>query len=112
MSQAGDSLPNIFQKNQVGTGLAYGGCESILFVKYLKFCAPTPVRNAGRAILFFLILSSAKTFAARSVEITWDSSPDAVVGYKVYYGQVSGVYTEQLLVGNVNIATISGLTEG
>jgi len=53
------------------------------------------------------------SFAAGSVTLAWDASPDAsVVGYKVYYGPASGSYTNSATVGNVTNATLTGLVNG
>ena len=48
-----------------------------------------------------------------SVGLSWVSSPDpSVVGYKIYYGTASGVYTTSVGVGNVTSYTLSGLAFG
>lgn len=48
-----------------------------------------------------------------SVGLTWPASSDtSVVGYKVYYGTASGVYTRSLNVGNATTATLSNLVAG
>ena len=45
--------------------------------------------------------------------LAWDRSPDSsVTGYRVYYGGVSGNYTNSLAVGNATTATIPGLASG
>lgn len=48
-----------------------------------------------------------------SLTLEWDASsnPD-VVGYRVYYGVASGVYTNSVTAGNATSATISGLLAG
>jgi hypothetical protein len=59
-----------------------------------------------------IIFTSMNTFAG-SVSLAWDPSPDAgVVGYKVYYGGVTGTYTNSAAVGNVTNATFTGLVNG
>jgi hypothetical protein len=51
--------------------------------------------------------------AAGSVSLTWDPSPDTnVIGYKIYYGTASQVYTTNLVVGNVTNTTLNGLAVG
>ncbi len=58
-------------------------------------------------------LTQIPTFAAGSVTLAWDPSPDAsVVGYKVYYGPASRVYTNSTTVGNATNTTLAGLTNG
>ncbi|HEX5220637.1 MAG TPA: Ig-like domain-containing protein [Verrucomicrobiae bacterium] len=53
------------------------------------------------------------SFAAGSVTLAWDASPDAsAVGYRIYYGPASGVYTNSATVGNVTSATLTGLVDG
>jgi hypothetical protein len=51
--------------------------------------------------------------AAQSVTLGWEQSADpSVVGYNIYYGIASHVYTNKVSVGNVTMATISGLVAG
>jgi len=67
-------------------------------------------------ILFLVLLHSAQALippGSYSVTLTWDGSPGGdVVGYNVYYGPASGVYTNTTVVGNVTTHTVSGLTGG
>ena len=50
---------------------------------------------------------------ADSISLTWtDSSSSEVTGYEVHYGLTAGSLTNVNEVGNVNSATISGLTQG
>ena len=66
-----------------------------------------------RVLTFLLCCLSTIAFAASSVTLAWDASPDAsVVGYRVYYGPALGSYTNSAAVGNVTNATLSGLTTG
>jgi Fibronectin type III domain len=47
------------------------------------------------------------------VTLTWNPSPTAgVVGYKLYYGGRSGVYTNEISITNATVSTISGLIPG
>ncbi|MEK7780876.1 MAG: Ig-like domain-containing protein, partial [Verrucomicrobiota bacterium] len=67
------------------------------------------------ALLFgsLTVLSRISSFAAGSVTLAWDASPDAnVVGYRVYYGVASGSYTNSAAVGNVTTATFANLVDG
>lgn len=49
----------------------------------------------------------------RTVSLAWDPTPGTnVVGYFIYFGIESGVYTNRAVVGNTNTFTVSGLTEG
>ena len=52
-------------------------------------------------------------FAASSVSLAWDASPDAsVTGYRIYYGGTSANYTNSATVGNVTNTTITNLVAG
>jgi hypothetical protein len=47
------------------------------------------------------------------VALAWEPSPcDCLVGYTVYYGSQSGVYTNRIWFDNVTNATITGLSAG
>ena len=53
------------------------------------------------------------SLASSSVTLAWDTSSDpAVAGYNVYYGAVSGTYTNMVSSGTNTSVTISGLVEG
>jgi hypothetical protein len=48
-----------------------------------------------------------------TVNLSWDASRSTdVVSYDVYYGTASGVYTNNVLVGNVTSCTITSLSAG
>jgi len=73
------------------------------------------VRNAVRIALwsFLLALSPLTTFAAPSITLAWDPSPDAsVVGYKVYWGAATRNYTNSLSAGSATTLTVSNLVVG
>lgn len=60
-----------------------------------------------------LIAAHASTFAAQTVTLAWNPSSDPnVVGYKVYYGTIHGIYDKVALASNATTLTISGLQEG
>ena len=49
----------------------------------------------------------------QSVTLVWGPSPSPdVVGYNIYYGVTSGVYTDEISAGNMTNLTIPGLLEG
>ena len=51
--------------------------------------------------------------AGQSVTLAWNPSTDVnVIGYNIYYGIASGIYTSKTDVGNATSATIPGLTAG
>ena len=79
-------------------------------------CFPNKA-GAAKSAVFALIagLFACLGCAARaqSVELAWDPSPDpSVVGYNIYWGVASRVYTNELCAGNVTNAVIGGLQEG
>src|SRR5271154_4249803 len=64
-------------------------------------------------IVLLFAVSEICAFATASVTLAWNPSPTAgIVGYKLYYGASSGVYTNQISVPHATIATISGLIPG
>jgi hypothetical protein len=49
----------------------------------------------------------------QSVTLAWNPSPSTnVVGYDIYYGVLSGVYLDEISVGNVTNVTVPGLLQG
>jgi hypothetical protein len=58
-----------------------------------------------------LLLASGEALAGQ-IALAWDPSEDAVAGYIVYYGTVSGVYSGQVDVGNQTSWTLPNLTAG
>lgn len=72
-------------------------------------------RAALAAPLVASILLSMPTpaLASHSVILSWNPSVDhSVVGYNVYYGTASGVYSQIIPVGNVTSVTVSNLVTG
>ena len=82
------------------------------------------VRRMGRTgvlggiLVFALLFNSIQAFSAtapagQSVSLSWDASPSGdVTGFNVYYGAVSGAYTNMVNAGSVMSTTISGLVAG
>ena len=65
------------------------------------------------AVSSLTFLTQISSFASGNVTLAWDASPDAsAVGYRIYYGPASGVYTNSAAVGNVTSATLAGLVDG
>jgi hypothetical protein len=63
------------------------------------------------AVFICMIMLAASFCYAGTVTLAWDA-PDSgptPEGYKIYYGLVSGEYTEDVDVGNVLEYTITGL---
>ncbi len=85
-----------------------------LSAHYLFFCLISFVLLNG---IFFL--SAGDTYAGQAI-LSWnvpttntDGSPlTDLAGYKVYYGTVSGAYTQNIDVGNVTTYTVPNLTDG
>jgi hypothetical protein len=51
--------------------------------------------------------------AAQSVTLAWDPNLDpTIAGYRLYEGTSSGVYTQQIEVGNITAALVSNLADG
>jgi hypothetical protein len=78
---------------------------SILFLTMLAL--------TGWAQMYFpaAIPSSAPT--TQSINFSWGQSTDPlVVGYNIYYGTSSGIYTNEVSMGNATSGTISGLVAG
>jgi Bacterial Ig domain/Fibronectin type III domain len=71
-----------------------------------------------KAFLLFLLggvaaLWQMSALATQSVTLGWEPSADTnVVGYNIYYGTTSHVYTNKVSFGNVTNATIVGLSAG
>ena len=64
------------------------------------------IHNPGRAL-------SATPPGSNSVTLAWDgSSSTEVTGYRVYYGAVSGNYSNSVVVGNGTTNTVPGLASG
>jgi hypothetical protein len=69
--------------------------------------------RAGVLIFQAAIFMQLPVSAVQNVTLSWDPSADPnVTGYNIYYGGVSGVYTNEICVGNVTGAVVSGLTDG
>jgi hypothetical protein len=78
-----------------------------------KSCAAVSKSRGWATVLIFLVFSFPSIIRAQSVSLDWNASTDTnVVGYNVYYGPASGVYTNETDVGTNTVTTISGLEEG
>ncbi len=63
-----------------------------------------------KLLMAALILVLTLAVYASSVTLAWDPSPDAgVTGYRIYFGGVTGNYTNSATVGDVTTATIGNL---
>ena len=55
----------------------------------------------------------ASAYTAESVTLAWDANAETdIAGYRLYYGALSGQYTQMVDVGNVTEATIPNLSAG
>ncbi|HMP82706.1 MAG TPA: fibronectin type III domain-containing protein [Verrucomicrobiota bacterium] len=60
-----------------------------------------------------LLVICAALVHAQSVTLAWEPSPDATVtGYRIYYGDASGVYTNFVDAGNATHCVVGGLAAG
>jgi hypothetical protein len=70
--------------------------------------------NARRIIstlIFFALLVVSVYTRAGKIDLEWDHSPDPlVVGYRIYAGTNSGMYTQSQTVPRTNWTTFSNLT--
>jgi hypothetical protein len=83
---------------------------------------PSRIRGLTRVlagILFFVMVHNpGQAFGAPlpdpySLTLTWDPSPSPdVAGYHLYYGAVSGDYTNNIVMSDVTTMTVSGLSSG
>lgn len=70
-------------------------------------------KTSRSIILLALLVLFAAPLHAGSVTVTWDSNTEAdIVGYTVFYGTQSGIYTASRSVGNLTMWTAEDLTEG
>ena len=64
-------------------------------------------------IAIFLSLLFAATAIASDVTLAWDANTESdLAGYKLYYGNASGAYQNNVDVGNVTTYTVKDLTDG
>src|SRR5882672_7349355 len=65
------------------------------------------------AAIFLFSFYPAITEATQSVKLAWNANPSQdVVGYVLYYGAVTGTYTNANDVGPTTNAVVSGLIDG
>ncbi len=99
-----------YTRPQLGTSDAKGHSLPVKFVSNNYYIWPA---IAVFAFLFAFLAVPASLQAAPSVQLGWTASTDtAVVGYTLYYGTASGVYTTTLDVGNSTTAYVAPLTPG
>jgi hypothetical protein len=59
------------------------------------------------------LVVGAEAATAGTITLSWVANPDTnVVGYKVFYGTTSQVYTTNIVAGNVTNLIVGGLTAG
>src|SRR5438876_8767996 len=69
------------------------------------------VRLVSPCILALTWLISITRVVAGNVTLAWDADPN-VVGYRLYSGTTSGVYTQTTEVGNALAVSVSNLANG
>jgi hypothetical protein len=63
--------------------------------------------------LTFVLCWTSQLHAAQNITLKWDPNPAPnLAGYRVYYGTSSGVYTQEIDVGNMTVTLVSNLKEG
>lgn len=64
-------------------------------------------------LVLLALVAGAEAATAGTIALSWVANPDTnVIGYKVYYGTASQVYTSNIVAGNVTNLTVGGLTAG
>ncbi len=63
-------------------------------------------------VMVIAVGSIKATAVSPHVTLAWDASISPVAGYRIYYGNGSGVYTNIIDVGAVSSATVSNLVAG
>jgi hypothetical protein len=70
-------------------------------------------RPAIRLLGLLLMIGASHPLLGQSVNLAWDASPNpAVTGYKIYWGTISGNYTNSKDAGTSTTLTISDLAAG
>jgi hypothetical protein len=88
------------QKTPITTGISRGLLKITTLTKFL-------------VVLICLIAFARSAQAQANVTLTWNSiSNPLVAGFKIYYGGVSGVYTNETDAGKATHVTISNLVNG
>src|SRR5215207_8900081 len=75
-------------------------------------CPFSAVKQSSIYLLLFLLLPLQRMQAA-SANLEWDPNTESdLAGYRIYYGNTSGVYGATLDVGNTTRATVENLVVG
>ena len=70
-------------------------------------------RSAALFVLWIINVLITFNTTAGTITLAWDPNPDpTVVGYRIYYGGASGVYTNMLNAGATTNLTVSNLVQG
>ena len=70
-------------------------------------------RLVTRGWLTFVLCWASQLHAAQNITLKWDPNPAPnLAGYRLYYGTSSGVYTQEINVGNMTATLVSNLREG
>ncbi len=64
-------------------------------------------------VLLVIVCSIPQLRAAQSITLAWDPDPAPnLAGYNLYSGTTSGVYTQEIQIGNATTAVVSNLVAG
>ena len=70
------------------------------------------IRDCVIAIAFVLSLAATSVQAGQSVTLAWDANPEpGIAGYRLYYGEPPGNYSNSVDVGNVTSFSVANLVE-
>ena len=64
------------------------------------------------AVALFFAAATGASADTGSITLGWDTNPDYVAGYKLYYGTTSGVYNRQQDAHHQTVQTLSNLILG
>ena len=79
----------------------------------MSFSRRPQAQRASIACLFLLMLLISRSTSAGSLTLAWDPTPDpSVIGYVVYVGTTSGLYTESVDVGPATTFSMTNAVDG
>jgi hypothetical protein len=65
------------------------------------------------AVIFTILLFGIPDVRAAEITLAWDQNSESdIAGYRIYYGQESGIYTNVVDIGNYTSCVIADLEDG